>query len=584
MPVRILTEETINKIAAGEVVERPANAVKELVENALDAQARLIEIETAGAGRNLIRVRDNGTGMPREDLELAVIRHATSKISNFNDLTSLTTMGFRGEALPSIAAVSRLHIQSQPRAEQSGWEISVDGGKVKESRAWAGATGTIVEVRDLFFNTPARAKFLKTDTTERHRIAAILEETALARPEIAFRVIAEGKTQFDTPPATDITERVMDVLGKAFASTLLRVEVDIPQVQLLAFCTRAQESRTARDHQFLFVNQRPVNLPKSMMRALYDAYSGQLAVGRHPGALLYLTVDPADVDVNIHPTKREVRFAREQEMYQLLYRAIRQAVASTPLTYAASSPAVTSSPGSGPVGSVPPMPKTFFHPSNLFEAVRSSGLYNRTTAPVPVQTESSFEKAPQLRMIGTIFDLYVLAQDNDTLLIIDQHAAAERVRYERYLAQSKRNQIAVQPLLLPETIELLPSSHAIICDHLAVLRSAGWDIAEFGPQTVRIAAIPAVLGARLEARSALAAITAALANETQLPPSEKIERIIRAACRSSIKAGDPLDTTEAERLLKDLFMCETPYTCPHGRPTLMRMPLSELEKHFRRDY
>lgn len=583
MPVRVLSEETINKIAAGEVVERPANAVKELVENALDAHATMIEVEVAGAGRGLIRVRDNGTGMPREDLELAVIRHATSKIAQFNDLTTLTTMGFRGEALPSIAAVSRLHIQSQPRGAHSGWELSLEGGKVKESRAWAGASGTIVEVRDLFYNTPARAKFLKADTTERHRIMSMLEEAALARPHIAFRVIAEGKMQFDAPVASEVTERIIDVLGKQFSSTLLNVAVDLPQVKLRAFCTRAQDSRSSRDHQYLFVNDRPVNLPKSMIRALYDAYSGQLAVGRHPGALIYLVIDPAEIDVNIHPAKREVRFSREQELYQLVQRAIRQTVAAVPFTYAASeSGGPKPAAGGSTVGAVPPMPKSFPQ-SNLFEAVHSSGVYSRPADPAGIQTEAFFDRSTAPRMIGTLFDLYVLAQDTDTLLIIDQHAAAERVRYERYRAQAENRQIAVQPLLLPETVELLPSSYAIIADHLPLLRAAGWDISEFGPQTLRIAAVPAVLGVCLDARSALASITAALADEISLPPAEKTERIIRAACRASIKAGDPISVPEAERLLKDLFKCEEPFTCPHGRPTLMRVPLQELDKHFRRE-
>lgn len=576
MPVKLLSDDTINKIAAGEVIERPANVVKELVENALDAEARSITIDIRRAGKALIRVADDGAGMDSADLVLSVERHATSKITSFTDVASVVSLGFRGEALPSIAAVSRLTIQSRSRSGSAagGWELVVAAGKKEAPRAWGGAFGTIIEVRDLFFNTPAREKFLKSETTERNRITAMVEELALARPDCAFALISDGKEILSVPRDQTLTERIAAIAGDSLARELLSVEADHPSVTLTARVTPRTRPLPSKSFQYLFVNGRPVNYPRFLMRALYDAYRELLPVGTHPGAAVYLTVHPGEIDVNIHPTKREVRFSKEGELFQFFQDAVRRALVSQP-----DSGAFTQPPGAAHV------PAATFNgyrnntPSNTpVRAMRemTDALYTPLTHP----DTTPFE--PGATALGQIFGTYVLAVWNDTLLILDQHAAAERVRYERYRTQWLNHTIVVQPLLLPLTIELPFSRVALVADNAPILRQAGWEAEPFGKNTVRISALPAILGTDSAAEITFAAALDALEENSKLPPAQRLETIIRAACRASIKARDALSREEIVRLVTDLFACENPHTCPHGRPTCHRFSEADLQKLFRR--
>ena len=580
MPIKILPEETINKIAAGEVVERPANAVKELIENSLDAKSTAVEIEIKGAGRRLLRVRDNGAGIAPGELKLAVTRHATSKISGFKDLESLISMGFRGEALPSIAAVSNILIQSQLPGASSGWELALSGGKVKKDSSWAGAPGTNIEVADLFFNTPARDKFLKSDATERGRILNTIEELALAAYEVSFKVISEGKTILETPKASDPLERITDVLGRDFASSLIRAQVKHPLVALDVFITKGDKSLSSRNHQFLFVNRRPVNFSKSIMHSVYEACRENLPAGRHPGVVMFIDLDPSEIDVNIHPAKREVRFSKDQQMHHLIYTAIKEALGKAPAAQFGLSGQAPAS-GTQHSGSV----KEPSAPYSYSSAITRSGIYmppekvKRDVQPELARRDGS---ETSKKVVGQIFDLYVIAQEGDGLLIIDQHAAAERIRYEKYLAQWQSKHITFQPLLFPENIELPPSLMSIAAANLGTIREAGLEIAEFGTNTVRITAAPAVLGNNISAANMLKEVLEALSQETALPKPEKIEKIIRAACRSSIKAGDAISQPESLRLVEDLLSCKAPNTCPHGRPTMLRITKAELDRHFGR--
>ena len=578
MSIRLLSEETINKIAAGEVIERPANVVKELVENSIDAGSTAIEIEIKGAGRHLIRVRDNGGGMTREDMCLSVMRHATSKIAGFSDLDTLHSLGFRGEALPSIASVSHLLMQSRPHDAPDGWEIALAGGKETVSKAWAGAPGTTIEVSRLFFNTPAREKFLKSDITERNRIIHIIEELSLAWPNVAFRIVSEGKTILDAPRASTDMERFFDVLGKDFASTLAPVSVDHPSLTLRAYITKRDKSLSSRGFQYLFLNRRPVNLGKIVMHALYEAYRENLPAGRHPGAVIFLELDPSTIDVNIHPTKREVRFSREQETHQFLVHAFRGTLQNIPFE---SIPVPTEEPVP------PPTPLTF--KENLpgeygrhtpsFPAAQNFPV-NTLKQPAPPPRGLELEEEP--RTIGQAFGLYIVAQFRDELFIIDQHAAAERVRYEAYKAQFEKREIPVQGLLIPVTMELPPSRAGLLRENLPLLAAAGWEAGEFGMRTIRITALPAVLGASAQAADILHEILQALTDEGPLPTEQKIDVVIRAACRSSIKANEHISPEESLRLIKDLFRCTSPYTCPHGRPTAFTIARHELERYFGR--
>ena len=323
MAINLLSQETINKIAAGEVVERPLNAVKELVENALDACASSITVEISQAGKKLIRVSDNGFGMDKKDLELSVMRHATSKIEDFNDLSHIHSLGFRGEALSSIAAVSRFNIKTRKRGESSGWKLECEGGKNIKVSPWAGAEGTITEVEDLFFNTPARKKFLKSDATERSRIINSVEETALANQDISFKLLSENKTVFSTPATDNKIERIADILGKDLASKLKNIKIDHQKAAVEIYFTGRDDSLSNRKCQYLFVNSRPVNLPKWMAHSIYQAYKESIPHDKHPGFLIYITISPSDIDVNIHPTKREIKFADEGGIYDILFKALK---------------------------------------------------------------------------------------------------------------------------------------------------------------------------------------------------------------------------------------------------------------------
>jgi DNA mismatch repair protein MutL len=560
MPIHILSEDTINKIAAGEVIERPANAVKELVENSLDAGSRNIEIEFSGSGMKLIRVRDDGRGMGPEELGLAFKRHATSKITDFNDLHSVLSLGFRGEALPSIASVSKITAQSQSRGAKSGEELKINGGKPAGRNKWAGTAGTNIEVAELFYNTPARLKFMKSESAEKARILNCVEELALARPDVGFKVTSDGKTVLRAPAAKNIIERAMDVLGSEFASSLVPVAVDHPKLKVTGFITPAEKSRPNRNYQFIFVNKRPVQMSKAVYRSVYDAYSENLPKGRHPGLLLFIDVAPAEVDVNVHPAKREVKLANEGGMYDLFYRAIKTAL---------------NKPAEGPLAAIkyaetvreaPPQYKPLHE-----EFLRvSQAEFPASAAILP--------RSPYFQAFG----LYLVAQKDEDILIIDQHAAAERIRYEKYLSEAENSGVAVQPMLLPVTLELPASGKAVLDANKEVFEKAGWDIEEFGAKTYRITGVPSVLGTEIAIKSVLEAMLEALAEGAKLKDSEKLEKIIRAACRKSIKAGDTVSGPEIERLLRDLFACRAPYTCPHGRPTVFKITRKELEKHFGR--
>jgi DNA mismatch repair protein MutL len=581
MVIRILSDETINKIAAGEVIERPANAVKELVENALDAGSSRIEIELFGAGRKRIRISDDGTGMSREDLALAVTRHATSKITAFNDIDNLTTLGFRGEALPSVAAVSHLTLQSHQRNSPSGWSMKLAGGVIKESNAWAGAPGTVIDVADIFFNTPARAKFLKSDVTERHRTLRIIEELAIAHPDVSFHVLSEGKNVLTAPRAATLIERITDVLGAGVAAALIPVAVQHPSVRITAFITRTENSLPTKNIQYLFVNRRPVNTGKLITHSLYEAYRENLPSGRHPGVVIFIDIQPSEIDINVHPTKREVRFAREAEIHDLLCRALKDALRGAPVGGFSVDKAAPPETAAGC------KPHSEFHrPEREHLFAESRGRYSTPMSSAASSGQIDFSallgKGNNLRSLDQVFGLYLVVQSDENILIIDQHAAAERIRYERYLASWKDKKIPVQGLLLPLTLELPASQAGVIRENIPLLREAGWDIDEFGTNTLRVTGFPSVLGTHTEIKDILDEILDALDKEIRIPPAEKVERIIRSACRASIKAGESISSPETVRLVEDLFHCQAPYTCPHGRPTLFKISLTDLQKYFGR--
>ncbi|WP_052570267.1 DNA mismatch repair endonuclease MutL [Endomicrobium proavitum] len=593
--INVLSQETINKIAAGEVVERPLNAVKELVENSLDACASSITVEISQAGKKLIRVSDNGFGMNKKDLELSILRHATSKIEDFNDLSHIQSLGFRGEALSSIAAVSNFEAMTRKKGESSGWKLSAAGGKKIKVSPWAGAQGTITEVKDLFFNTPARQKFLKSDATERSRIINSLEETALANYEISFKLLSENKTVFSTQQTNKKTERISDILGKDFAQTLKNVKAEHPKIFLDIYFTGRDNSLSNRKYQYFFVNSRPVNIPKWLSHCVFNAYKESIPHDKYPGFLIYAVIDPSDIDVNIHPTKREIKFADESGIYDLIYKTLKSALTthSHPNINVISNQAVSSpiegeeiakqngegyAVNSTRLHSFAPAARQTFQ--SLNEPQKHYGIDKYATI-FAKQENFSDNFDSNIKVLGQVFDTYIIAENAGELYIFDQHAAAERVRYEAYLAQMDNKTLKLQQMLLPENFELAVSIAELLKANLKLFNELGISVEEFGDNSFRVTAYPALLG-NISIEHIIKKIIEDLEFEKNIEIEKKRDKIIRSACRVSIKAGDNVAPLEAKKLINDLFKCSHPFTCPHGRPTAYKLSQNDLEKFFKR--
>jgi DNA mismatch repair protein MutL len=551
MPIRVLPGHVADAIAAGEVVERPASVLKELVENALDAGARRLTIEVRGAGRTLIRIADDGAGIPPEELELAFRRHATSKVADLPDLHDIATLGFRGEALASVAAVADVECRSQ------GARIRLRGGSVVEQGAAMPTPGTVLEVRDLFAQTPARLKFLKAETTETAACVKAAQTYALLYPEVRFDVSVEGRTAVRSPGSGDLRAAISAVLGPAVAREMLEVASD----EVRGMVSEPRLSRGSRDAMLLAVNRRPIT-SRALGYALEECYLGMLEKGRYPVTVLDLVVDPELLDVNVHPTKREVRFTSERTLFGAVQRAVRGALnGSRPYEVRAAAPASPASPAS------PAVAHPFVH--------EARPAFPSSPAPPPAAGDGV------LRPLGQVQDSYLLAESEDGVVLIDQHAAHERVLYNRFLRQLAGEPAAAQPLLLPETVEADPAEVAAAVEHGDELAALGFSVEEFGPGMLRILAGPAATPPE-RLREAVQELCSVLAEGR---PNDLRERLAASfSCHSAVRFGDALDGAEQRRLLEELEVAEQSVTCPHGRPTRLVLSWQELERHFRRTY
>jgi DNA mismatch repair protein MutL len=592
MPINILSQETINKIAAGEVVERPLNVVKELVENSLDANASSITVEIETAGKKLVRVSDNGFGMSKRDLEVSILRHTTSKIKKFDDLLHIHSLGFRGEALASIANVSNFEMKTKTREEDFGWKLSTYGSKDIEIVPWSGSKGTIVEVKNLFFNTPARQKFLKNDYIERSRIISFIEEISLANQETAFRMFSENKPIFSIPKTDKKIGRISDVLGQNFAKVLRNVKIEHPRIFLDVYFTGRNDSLSNRKYQYLFVNSRSVNYPKWLVHCIYKAYEGSTLYDRHPGILIYIIIAPSEIDINIHPMKREVKFADETSVCNLLLKALKNDLAlhtpsQIPIDLS------NNNMSNHHFKTIAENYPEFFSGSTIFlkEKFKSNFEYDYDFSKQHVNNYPEFfakqkEFAPGIfcndaRILGQVFELYIIAENRDYLYIFDQHAVAERVMYELYLLEVNNQTIRVQYLLIPENFNLPKSSFWVLKENINIFNELGINIEEFGDNSFRISAYPALLG-NVSIKEIVKVIISDIEECKSIEIQQRKDRIIRSACHASIKAGDNVFPVEAKKLLNDLFRCECPFTCPHGRPTVYRISLKELKRFFKR--
>jgi DNA mismatch repair protein MutL len=551
MTIQILLPEVADAIAAGEVVERPASVVKELVENALDADARRIGVDVRGAGRTSIRVSDDGAGIPADELALAFVRHATSKVAALSDLDAITSLGFRGEALASIASVSDVECSS------AGARIHIRAGEVIEQGAGPLLTGVTIEVRDLFGNVPARLKFLKSDATEVAAIKDVVTAFALLHPHVRFQLTIDGRAAVSSSGDGDRRRAFASVHGAAVAAEMLEL-VGLPLV--IGMVSQPRLSRGSRDGLVLAVNGRPI-MSRPLLYALEECYQGRLERGRHPVAAVDIGIDAALVDVNVHPAKREVRFRDEGAVFAALQRAVRSALgASEPVRYQASQPASS-------------VAAARMHAPDL--VVQGSTLEAlEEDMPGPAS-------AGVLRPIGQVGPGYLVAEGPQGLVLVDQHAAHERVLYNRLLERLRTGLGASQPLLMPQAVDVEPSLIAAAADHRADLATLGLEYEEFGPRSIRITAVPV----EMPAGRATAAVQETLAALSEERGDQAMHKAAAAlACHSAVRFGDVLDVAEQRRLLTDLETAEESITCPHGRPTRLVVEWQELTRHFRRNY
>jgi DNA mismatch repair protein MutL len=616
--VHILPEQVASQIAAGEVVERPASAVKELIENSLDAGAHAISVEILGGGAALIAVGDDGSGMTREDAILSLRRHATSKIRSAADLSAIRTLGFRGEALASIASVSRLRMLTRRAIDPEGIELVAEAGNVADTRACAIAAGTRIEVRQLFFNTPARLKFLKTLATEQGAIAESFQRVAIANHNVAFKLVADGRTVFELPRATSVLERVRQICGPKLASKMLPFDFDRPGIRARGLVATSQESFATARMIFTFVNGRSVR-DRMLTRAIEQAYQTLIPRGRHPAAVLFVDMRHEDVDVNVHPMKTEVRFRNGGAIFEVVHHAIRGRLADqtysapvisiveksatrgdtrdsrfddaamglitmseTQAQNPAASPIETadgkapSASSDAPLRLVPdPVHQAAFQRPLSLAYDRDARVASAPAVPIPMYS--------QLRVIGQIFAGYIALEADDGMLLIDQHAAHERVTFERLRAELRDGGIRTQAMLTPVPVELNPARASQVQGAIGEIRAMGFDVEAFGPMTLLLKGAPAVFGPEGGAKL-LADMIDSMGDAGFRGTGEAAFEnwLKQLACHGSVRVGRVLEMPEIHSLLAELDRTEFKTNCPHGRPVHIHFPRGQIERMFRR--
>ena len=622
--IHVLDERTAGQIAAGEVIERPAGVLKELLENAVDAGATAVHIDIEGAGRTLIRVSDNGRGMDEEDLKLSVLRHATSKIKQFDDLGTLNTFGFRGEALYSVAAVSQMAITSCT-ANGTGHRLEVHGGKVMDLRPAPSIQGTTVEIRDLFYNVPARLKFLKSDAYERACLLKIIEESELANLNVGYHVTVNGRDVYHLPaengPFKDaVINRARHILGKEVADSLVFNEFKDAGLQL--FVTPADKLVRVRDLQYTFINRRPID-SKTVQQAVYKAYQNARGQNSHPAFLIYMTLPPSAFDVNIHPQKRDVRFADEHGVFALLMNRVGETVFSNgrPVEVTMPAPAIElpkpAQPAAQKLFTAKPMenfaaafaPKETPIPAVFTpKSAPAEPLFNKPVcalheseepaeyivrpaaepAPKPVPEPELPKEGPQwyegpYHYIGQLQRSYLLFENPKGLVLIDQHAAQERVLFEHYLDLFEKQQVQVQKLLFPVHVDLPPSNVESLLSWKDFLQKAGFELEPFSARTVLVKTMPHVVRFKEDDMKAfIVSLADVVGDPAKSTDALKRKMIAMLACKRAIKAHDALTAQEAEALLENMKKCKDGMHCPHGRPVLAQLSIEQIGKLFGR--
>jgi len=594
MTIRLLLPEVASQIAAGEVVERPASVVKELLENALDAGAKSVTVEIAAAGRTLIRLADDGAGIPADELALAIERHATSKLVSADDLFKIATLGFRGEALASIGSVSRLTLTSRTPDSPAGARLHVEGGKIGKVEKIGAPVGTVVQVEDLFYNIPARLKFLKQDVTERRAIDALLTRYALAYPNVRFKLTEGDSPSLQTSGDGDRRAILASLYGVEVARQMLDVVSEEDGFKLSGFISPVALTRSNRKEITFFINGRWVQ-DTPLTQALLQAYHTLLMVGRYPLATIFLEVPPEEVDVNVHPAKAEVRFRSPDRVFSFVQRSARRAIlAFTPVPQVAPQNLWGTSPKTvDPTWSLAHESDQLSVPSDQFPISRDrfsaageqplgAGQQPAVNAPPQTFQPDTLGKVPLLRLIGQIGATYLVAEGPDGLYLIDQHAAHERVLFEKLMAQHESKNIPSQALLTSVVVDLPRPSAELLISQLPVLLHFGFDVESFGQNAFQVRAMPALF-ANSDPAAALRALVEDF-EEDETPLQNEIEAKIagRVCKRLAVKAGQVLSPDEQRSLLNDLEACASPRTCPHGRPTMIHLSVDMLERQFGR--
>jgi DNA mismatch repair protein MutL len=597
MPIRLLSSEVASQIAAGEVIERPASVVKELLENSLDAEARTVTITIEEAGKKLIEVADDGLGIPSAELELAVSRHATSKLVRSEDLFSISTLGFRGEALASIGSVSRMTVTSRVENETEGARLRVEGGKAGKPTKVGTTVGTTMRVEDLFYNVPARLKFLKSDVTERRAIDALVTRYALAYSDKRFKLSEGGNITLQTSGDGDRRAILAALYGVDVTKQMLEITAEEEAYRLTGFISPTSLTRSNRREITFFLNGRWVH-DVSLSTALLQAYHTLLMVGRYPLTALFLEVHPEEVDVNVHPAKAEIRFRNQEKVFSFVQRSVRKTLlAYSPVPNVAPSlwgTMRTQPSASNAVGldwaighdekfSVNSDQSTVNSDQSVDRDLR---LETETQSPAVDRKSEienpSFTSIPLLRLIGQIGATYLVAEGPDGLYLVDQHAAHERVLFEKLMTQHAMKNIPSQSLLTPVAVTLPPQSTHLLITQLPVLQHFGFDVEEFGPNTFQVRAMPALFMGSDPAMALRALVEDFEEDESPLQNEIEAKLAARVCKRMAVKAGQALSHEEQRALLIDLEACDSPRTCPHGRPTMIHLSVDMLERQFGR--
>ena len=577
--IQILDEASINKIAAGEVIERPASVVKELVENSIDAGADTIRIEVTKSGKGSIRITDNGCGMSKDDAALSYVKHATSKIRKIEDIETVSTMGFRGEALSSISAIANVEIITKTKDELSGTKVIIQGGNLISIAETGAPDGTTIIVNDLFYNTPVRKKYLKSDAVELTHIIDIVSRIALGHNNISFSLFNNGKELLRSP-AAELQDTIVHIYGQEIAREMLPVNLESAIVRITGFVSRPSLTRGSLDYQSFYINDRNIN-SRAIGFALRDAYGTLMPRGRFPIAVLKIYVDPREVDVNVHPTKNQVRLDHERDICDMVTQAVKNALTHKDLIPDIKIPTqqlLYETPAAGSFG----VKETV---SDFRPSVKDTERRLRQSERASMEKENIGAaeigiEMPDVKVLGQVDSLYILAETKNGLMIIDQHAAHERIFFD-LIRESKRDDS--QELIVPINIELDPRERLLIKDTIPYLEEFGFRISEFGHDSFAVTAVPIVLG-KLEDPGMVHDIISDILSEGKVKEETGIfERVTKSiACRSAIKAGADCSNSQMESLIKQLFKTQNPYTCPHGRPTMVSFNRQELDKLFKR--